>query len=481
MARFLGGDGAASMTHAQLEDRLGADAREMVRQFLQDHLDLRASRERRAEGVSGAGGVVHGAVGTGHERCLATVFGEVSVERLAYRHRGQANLHPADAALNLPGEVHSHGLRRIAAEESARGSFGEAAMAIERATGQHVAKRQVEQLARRSAADFGAFYELSRLAGAAAGDVLVLSADGKGVVTRPSDLRPATAAAATSKKLATRLSKGEKRNLERLAEVGAVYDAAPVPRQATDVMAGSGATGGAKAPAPVAKGKWLTASVVDDAAEVISQVFDEAGRRDPAHERTWVALVDGNKHQIARIKAEAKARDVKVTITCDFVHVLDVPCLHCTYVLPCWSFGPVSRQEPLLLLGVGDFWPLVTDAGIISGPSDTLPRAGFLSVPEAVPGVAERAGRVALLWGGAGATTVARRQHWLRWRRAGPRSLPIGSRRGRRPVGRGPCPTGRAPVPVAGALQWSFRVLSSVTCADLHTGQLGSQPKSCTR
>jgi hypothetical protein len=323
MARFLGGDGAAGMTHAQLEDRLGVDAREMVRQFMQDHLDLRASRERRAEGVADADGVAHAAVETGHERSLATVFGEVSVERLAYRHRGQANLHPADAALNLPEEVHSHGLRRIAAEESARGSFDEAAMAIERATGQHVAKRQVEQLARRSAADFGAFYELSKLAEAAPGDVLVLSADGKGVVTRPGDLRPATAAAATSKKLATRLSKGEKRNRKRMAEVGAVYDAAPVPRKATDIMADRDATGGARAPAPVAKGKWLTASVVDDAAEVISQVFDEAERRDPRHERTWVALVDGNRHQIDRTKAEAKARKVKVTIVVDFVHVLE--------------------------------------------------------------------------------------------------------------------------------------------------------------
>jgi hypothetical protein len=58
-------------------------------------------------------------------------------------------------------------------------------------------------------------------------------------------------------------------------------------------------------------------------AEVISQVFDEAERRDPRHERTWVALVDGADHQIRCTKAEAEARKVKVTIVCDFVHVLE--------------------------------------------------------------------------------------------------------------------------------------------------------------
>src|SRR5512135_688938 len=62
-------------------------------------------------------------------------------------------------------------------------------------------------------------------------------------------------------------------------------------------------------------------------------MFDEAQRRDPGHRRTWVALVDGNSHQIQRINYEAKKRGVKVTIVCDFVHVRQylwgaASCLH---------------------------------------------------------------------------------------------------------------------------------------------------------
>jgi hypothetical protein len=96
--------------------------------------------------------------------------------------------------------------------------------AIERGTGQHVPKRQAEELARRAAADFERFYEDAKKTQAATSDLLVISADGKGVVMRPDALRPATAKAAASKKLATRLSKGERPYRKRRAEVGAVYD-----------------------------------------------------------------------------------------------------------------------------------------------------------------------------------------------------------------------------------------------------------------
>jgi len=100
--------------------------------------------------VADDAGIVHAVVEAGHRRTLATVFGHVQVERLAYRHRGHQNLHPADAALNLPDERHSHGLRRLAAIESTRGSFEQASAAITRASGQGVGKRQVEELTART-------------------------------------------------------------------------------------------------------------------------------------------------------------------------------------------------------------------------------------------------------------------------------------------------------------------------------------------
>ena len=273
--------------------------------------------------VIDADGVDRPSVEAGHTRALTTIFGEVTVTRLAYRRRGEPNLHPADGALNLPEERHSHGIRRLAATEAARGSFDEATGAIRAATGTQVGKRQVEDLAGRAAADFDAFYMSRPRPQAGAEEVVVLSVDGKGIVMRPGARRPATEAAAarSTSKLKTRLSKGEKRNRKRMAEVGAVYTVVPVPRVATDVLA-SGDDDVPKA-APTAKSKWLTASVVDDAASVVAAVFTEAERRDPTHQRTWVALVDGNNHQIDRIRAEAASRDVEVNVIVDVVHVLE--------------------------------------------------------------------------------------------------------------------------------------------------------------
>jgi hypothetical protein len=197
--------------------------------------------------------------------------------------------------------------------------------AIERATGQKVGKRQVEGLAALAAVDFESFYATRPPPPGTAHDLLVLQVDGKGIVMRPDALRPATAKAAAKArhKLTTRLSKGEKRNCKRMAELGVVYDATPVPRSACDIFPANDTERQAAQEGSTATNEWLVASIEQDAATVIARVFDEAHRRDPDHTRTWVALVDGNVHQINRIKEEAKARNINVALVCDLVHVVE--------------------------------------------------------------------------------------------------------------------------------------------------------------
>jgi len=68
---------------------------------------------------------------------------------------------------------------------------------------------------------------------------------------------------------------------------------------------------------------WSPTPSFPDAKEVIADVFEEASRRDPDKARDWVALVDGNRHQIDRINAEATARGIEVSIVVDLVHVLE--------------------------------------------------------------------------------------------------------------------------------------------------------------
>ncbi len=320
---FLRDVDASGLTHDELEARLDVDGRQLCRQLLQDHLDLRATREMRASSVRDANGIVHRAVESDHRRTLETIFGEVTITRLAYRSKGAENLHLQDASLNLPAGRHSNGLSERCAIEAARGSYEEAKAAIERTTGVGLGKRQVEQLARRAACDVEGFYDRVTREPAEVTDALVITCDGKGIVMRPDALRPGTkkAAAQAKHKLKTRLSKGEKKDRKRMAELAVVYDCTPVTRGARDILAR--AEDGPKPEAPVARAKWCTASVASAASEVIKAAFDEAERRDPGHERPFVALVDGAKHQIDVIRTEANRRNITVTIICDVIHVLE--------------------------------------------------------------------------------------------------------------------------------------------------------------
>jgi len=146
LREWVCGEEATALTHGELEERLGAEGRELLRRLYEDSLLLRAIREQRLEVVVGSDGIVRPHAERNHERTLQTVFGEVRVGRIAYRARGQQNLHPADGLLNLPEEKPSHGLRRLAAIESTRGSFEGSSEAIVRQTGQRLHTRQLRDL-----------------------------------------------------------------------------------------------------------------------------------------------------------------------------------------------------------------------------------------------------------------------------------------------------------------------------------------------
>ncbi len=334
---WLASEEAAGLQHADLEEQLDVRGRELLRRLFQDRLDLTAAREERRHDVSGEDGVVRTRAERGRTRPLVTRFGQVSVSRIAYRSPGRPNVHPADVALNLPEEKHSHGLRKLAAIESARGSHEAGRDAIARATGVRIGKRQVEELARRCAAHVEAFYLFRVISPAPDSWPLVLTFDGKGIVMLPDALRPATAkaAAVAENKLATRLSPGEKNGRKRMAELACVYDAAPSPRTPEDIISTPAqkrrkkkaqarkAKRKGKPREPQARGKWLTASVTDDIPAVIAAAFDEAERRDPQHKREWAVLIDGNNTQIEAVTAEAAGRGITITVIIDFIHVLE--------------------------------------------------------------------------------------------------------------------------------------------------------------
>ncbi|MRH93296.1 ISKra4 family transposase, partial [Nocardia sp. SYP-A9097] len=331
MVADLAGRATATMPHHQLEDLVHERGRDLLRQLLQDHLDLRAMREeteldrhRLARGsVFGRNRVEHS-----HTRQLATLVGPVTVRRAALRAPGERNIYPADSVLSLPAGRHSHGLRRPAVLEAVRSSYDTTRSAITRWCGPVAGKRQLEGLVAAAAVDIDAFYAARVPQPAAADTLLVVSIDGKGIVMRPEALREATrkAAEGATGVFRTRLASGEKPHRKRMATLAAVYDADPAPRRPHDVIVVPGGPRGGDRPprcGPHAVSTWLTASIDKSPAEVVAAAFAQAEARDPTHQRTWIAVVDGDYRQIELIRGEAARHRTRVHILLDLVHVLE--------------------------------------------------------------------------------------------------------------------------------------------------------------
>ncbi|HIC15490.1 MAG TPA: ISKra4 family transposase, partial [Gemmatimonadetes bacterium] len=246
---------------------------------------------------------------------------------MRYVARDTTSLQPLDAELNLPKEVYSHGVRKRVAEEASKDSYEETVDSVAKTTGAAVGKRQVEELAIRASSDFEAFYQTREVQREneeePTGEVLAISVDGKGIVMRKQDLREQTRKKAErqSHKLSKRLSKGEKRNAKRMATVATVYSIQPFVRQPEDIVAElRPAEQPVKRPRPENKRVW--ASVERPPEAVITEAFEEALRRDPEHNKQWVALVDGNETQLRLLKECTVRFGVVLTIVLDLIHVL---------------------------------------------------------------------------------------------------------------------------------------------------------------
>ena len=224
----------------------------------------------------------------------------------------------------------------MAVEYALEVSYEKAAEFLHDATGVRVGKLQVEQMICEAARDAEQFYPAMAAqdpAGARDGELaglpLVLSADGKGVAMLPGHTRPRRGKAGQrARTFGKRLGPGEKAGHKRMAEVGCVFDARPAqprpgspPRTPEAIM--TRPPGAAPPPGPQAVNRWYTIGITADRARTISTLFDQAASRDPGHERIWVALVDGDNHQIQLIMKQAAQRGIKVHIVIDFIHVLE--------------------------------------------------------------------------------------------------------------------------------------------------------------
>ena len=298
------------LDHGEREDVIGQEGRELQRRLLQATFALDAAREERIAQVTSVAGIRHGTVEAGHGRGLASVFGPVRVTRMAYRNRREPNLYPADARQVLPDDPYSMGMRALAAYHLATGGYGQAQDVIGARTGVTVGRAQLTGLAGDLAAWTDDFYEeRSRDAEQEEqpdSDVIMMQGDGKGIALRPEHRKGGGTDPAHP-------------GIKKMAEIVAVADFTPAVREPDDIAAPPARR--RAHPGPVARDKWVSASITDDIPAMIGKAFDEADRRDPERVRQRVFLVDGNKQQITAIGDHAKARGLKVPVLIDYIHV----------------------------------------------------------------------------------------------------------------------------------------------------------------
>jgi hypothetical protein len=338
LAGELAGPGRAAMTLDAMEQLVIVQGRELLRAVLQHGLDARAAAEPRLPQVTGSDGIARRRAERGHGRAIVTVLGAVRVRRIAYRAGVAAvpALFPQDAVLSLPPREYSWQLQQLAVMFTRSGAYEQAQELIQAATGIRIGKKQLEQITAEAAAGAPGFYPalaLQHEQGQPEPDrepvreeqelmPLGLSADGKGVAMRPDSRRERTRAPGKRvRTFAKRRGTGEKGH-KRMAETGAVSGVTPVPRTPEQVMAPTPPGGKAK-DGPRAVNRWYTIDIAADRASTVRDIFDQAQRRDPGRARPWIALVDGDIHQIALFQEQAAARGIQVTILIDFIHVLE--------------------------------------------------------------------------------------------------------------------------------------------------------------
>jgi hypothetical protein len=145
---------------------------------------------------------------------------------------------------------------------------------------------------------------------------------------RAGALRDATAKSAAAKggnAMRIRLAAGEKLGRKRMATLAAVYEAEPAVRGVDDIVTdpdtGDDTPTAERRPGPKARLKWLIGSLHHSAAQVVAAAFDQAEHRAPG--TTAPGFVDGARHQLDLITAEATCREVTVHIVVDLIHVLE--------------------------------------------------------------------------------------------------------------------------------------------------------------
>ncbi len=167
-----------------------------------------------------------------HDRRYVSVFGEFMIERTVYgtRETQKHEVIPLDATLGLPDSDYSYLLQEWDQAACVQNSYARSQQSIDRILNLGQSVRSLEAMNQSMANDVESFRNSEPPSPPGQeGEILVLTADGKGVPMRKE--KPQDTPAKHQRR-----TKGEKANKKRMACAGAVYTIDPFIRTAEDIV-----------------------------------------------------------------------------------------------------------------------------------------------------------------------------------------------------------------------------------------------------
>jgi len=228
-----------------------------------------------------------------HERRYVSVFGALRLQRVVYGSReGQKiDFVPLDQRLQLPESDFSYLLQNWDQSLCVEQAFGQARTTVARILGLRQPVASLEHMNREMAKDATTFL-LTRPRPEEEGEIVMLSADQKGIVMRRQAADPAPPAHRT---------KGAKASQKRMATVGTVYSVDRYRRTPEAVVAAlfRDAPEKAKRPLPQHKEVWASLPREEQPGSGIEAIFawivGELCLRQPDAEQPLVFLSDGQE------------------------------------------------------------------------------------------------------------------------------------------------------------------------------------------
>lgn len=257
-----------------------------------------------------------------HRRTYHSIFGPFTLSRFVYgtREGQRIELVPLDGRLQLPEGEYSYVLQDWAGTLCVEHAFGRTAETLEAILGLSLSVDGLEGMSRKMGESVEGFRaSLEKPPAKEEGEILVVTADGKGIpMRRPADQRPVGA----------RRKKGEKANKKQMATLGCVYTVDPKHRTPEDVVEAlfrerSPRSEGTVEPVAQHKRVWSSLSYDEEDTHVDAEteVFTWMAREADARRREgqpMVCLMDGQRSLWTSCATHLPRGDVVEVL--DFLH-----------------------------------------------------------------------------------------------------------------------------------------------------------------